>query len=159
MTKTVTTKEASMSYKPDNYAQLTPCLAVRNGAKAVDFYQKAFGFKILDDVVKDEKGDVQYATLKLRDSTIMIFPEGAFGFVTKAPVTLGVPSPISLYIYIPDVDNFYTQAVDAGAKTILEPHDAFWGDRFCKVMDLDGHEWGFATYNEQAHAQHKQEKK
>lgn len=148
-----------MSYKPDNYAQLTPCLVVRDGAKAIDFYQKAFGLKVLDEVVKDEQGNVQYASLKLGDSTVMIFPEGAFGSPSKAPVTLGAPSPVSLYVYIPDVDTFYKKAVDAGAQTILAPHDAFWGDRFCKVIDPDGHEWGFATFNEEAHTQHKQEKR
>src|SRR4029079_8503323 len=101
---------------------------------------------------------VQYATLKLMDSTIMIFPEGAFGFSTKAPVTLKESPPISLYVYVPNVDTFYEKATKEGAQTMMAPHDAFWGDRFCKVTDPDGHEWGFATYNEEKHAQHKQEK-
>ncbi len=135
-----------MSYKPTDYAQLTPCLVVRNGAKAIDFYQKAFGFTILDEVVKDEKGDVQYATLKLGEATVMVFPEGAFDSPSKAPITLGAPPPLSLYIYIPNVDDFYKKAVAAGAQTIVPPNDAFWGDRFCKVTDPDGHEWAFATH-------------
>lgn len=148
-----------MSYKPDHYAQLTPCLVVQDGAKAIDFYQKAFEFNVVDEVVKDENGKVQYATLKLRDATIMIFPEGAFDSPAKAPATVGSPTPVSLYIYIPNVDDFYKKAVAAGAQTIVPPNDAFWGDRFCKMSDPDGHEWAFATYNETAHALHKQEKR
>ena len=144
-----------MSYKPDHYAQLSPCLVVEDGSRALDFYEKAFGFKVLDEVVKDESGNVQYATLKLGESTIMIFPEGAFGSQSKAPKTLGVPSPVSLYIYVPDADAHYEMAMKAGAISIVPPHDAFWGDRFCKVSDPDGHEWGFATFNEEGHAQHK----
>lgn len=147
-----------MTYKPPHYAQLTPSLVVRNGNKAVEFYEKAFGFTPIDEVVKDEKGNVQYASLKLGESTIMIFPEGAFGALSKAPKTSGEAPPVSLYIYIPDVDAYYAKAIAAGAQSILAPHDAFWGDRFCKVSDPDGHEWGFATYNETAHALHKESK-
>jgi Uncharacterized protein conserved in bacteria len=135
-----------MSYKPDNYAQLTPCLAVRDGGKALEFYEKAFGFKPLNEVVKDDQGNVQYASLKLGESTIMLFPEGAFGSTSKAPKTMSLEPPVSLYVYVPDVDAFYEKAIRAGAKEVLAPHDAFWGDRFCKVADPDGHLWGFATY-------------
>ncbi len=135
-----------MSYKPSHYAQLTPCLVVQDGGKAIDFYDKAFGFQPIDEVVKDEKGAVQYAALKFGESTIMIFPEGSFGPGGKTPKHQGAAPPVSLYLYVPDTDALYARAVAAGAMTILEPHDAFWGDRFCKVSDPDGHEWGFATF-------------
>lgn len=88
----------------------------------------------------------------------MIFPEGAFGSQTKAPCSMGAEPPVSLYVYVPDTDAQYDCAIQAGAKSILAPHDAFWGDRFCKVSDPDGHIWGFATFDEKRHGQHKNEK-
>ena len=147
-----------MSYKPDHYAQLTPCLVVCDGDKALTFYEEAFGFKPIDEAVRDEEGKVQYASLKLEDATIMIFPEGAFDSQAKAPSTLGTESPVSLYIYVPDADAQYDRAIQSGAYSLLAPHDAFWGDRFCKVSDPDGHIWGFATFDSERSAQHKKEK-
>ena len=148
-----------MTYKPTDFPQLTPCLTVQDGNKALAFYQKAFGFELVDEAIKDEQGNLQYASLKLGECAIMIFPEGAYGMSNKAPITLNVPSPISLYIYVPNADKTYERALEIGAQSLMAPHDAFWGDRFCKVKDPDGHEWGFATYDEDRHAQHKQEKK
>jgi len=139
-------KENFMAYKPDSFAQLTPCLAVQDGGKSIDFYKKAFGFSVLEDIVRDEAGKVQYATLKRGESTLMIFPEGSFDSTSQAPKTSGLEPAVSLYMYVPDVDAFFENALRSGAKELLAPHDAFWGDRFCKLADLDGHVWGFATY-------------
>ena len=147
-----------MSYKPDHYAQLTPCLVVQDGDRALAFYEKAFGFMPIDEVARNGEGKVQYASLRLEDATLMIFPEGAFDSQAKAPSTLGIEPPVSLYIYVPDADAQYERAIQAGAHSILAPHNAFWGDRFCRVSDPDGHIWGFATLNEERSAQHKEDK-
>jgi uncharacterized glyoxalase superfamily protein PhnB len=53
--------------------------------------------------------------------------------------------PINMYVYCEDADALYKQAIAAEAKTVLEPQDAFWGDRFFSVLDLDNYEWNFAT--------------
>jgi uncharacterized glyoxalase superfamily protein PhnB len=67
---------------------------------------------------------------------------------SKAPATTGVPSPVSLYVYCNDVDALFARATAAGAKAEQPPQDMFWGDRFCRLQDPDGHSWYFATHKE-----------
>jgi uncharacterized glyoxalase superfamily protein PhnB len=76
----------------------------------------------------------------------MFCPEGAFGIPKKAPVTLGIIVPLSMYVCCEDTDALYQKAMATGAKSVMEPHDSFWGDRFCSVTDPDGYEWGFGTF-------------
>ncbi|MCP5322673.1 MAG: VOC family protein [Candidatus Paracaedibacteraceae bacterium] len=148
-----------MSWWPAHFSQCSPCLVVKNVKNSIDFYTKAFGFKEHDGSSVDENGDIQHAVLQLGECTIMLFPEGAFNTAHRTPDTMKLPCPMALYIYVEDVDSLYKQATAAGAKSFFEPADAFWGDRFCKVYDLDGYEWSFATHQESAHQKHVQEKR
>lgn len=75
----------------------------------------------------------------------MFAAEGAFGSSRKAPVSLGVSPSLLLYVYCKDVDAFYKQAIAHGAILTIAPNDGFWGDRYCGLVDPDGHEWTFAT--------------
>jgi uncharacterized glyoxalase superfamily protein PhnB len=124
---------------------LSPYLTVKDAAKSLEFYQKAFGFTERDTVL-DDKGVIAHAEVQYKDAVIMFGPEGVYGGKTKAPATLGVSSAVSLYIYCEDVDARYKQAIEAGAQSVMAPTDTFYGDRVCKVTDIDGHAWNFATF-------------
>jgi len=133
-------------FKPQGIPGLLPYLTVQNGEKAVDFYKKAFGFEMYSEPAKDEQGHIQHAEMKFGDDVVIMFaPEGAYGSPRKTPLSLGVASSLVLYIYCEDVDALHRQAVAQGAKSLIDPNDGFWGDRFCCLMDPDGHEWMFAT--------------
>jgi uncharacterized glyoxalase superfamily protein PhnB len=133
-------------YKPQGIPGLLPYLTVRNGEGAVRFYREAFGFQLSSEPAKDDEGCIQHAEMKFGEDTIIMFaPEGAFGSPRKAPVSEGVTPSLVLYLYCEDVDAFYKKAVAHGAKSTIEPNDGFWGDRFCGLVDPDGHEWMFAT--------------
>jgi uncharacterized glyoxalase superfamily protein PhnB len=133
-------------FKPQGIPTLFPYLTVRNAEKAIDFYKSAFGFELSSDPAKDEKGHIQHAEMKFGDDVVVMFaPEGAYGSPRKAPISLGVSPSLVIYIYCTDVDRLHKRAVEHGAKSTVEPNDGFWGDRFCCLVDPDGHEWMFAT--------------
>lgn len=141
---TQTTHKQTTTYKPANLPGLIPYLTVCNAEKAVAFYQKAFGFQVHDQLVRDDQGNVTHAEMTFNDIMVMFTSEGAYGSPNKAPITTGAPASISLYVYCHDVDELYKQAMDNGAKSLMEPNDAFWGDRVCQVADPDGFHWMFA---------------
>lgn len=120
-------------------------LMVKDVLKSADFYQKAFGLTLKEAPV-NEKGVVEHAELVYKDYLIMIGQEGCHDKTMFSPATSGVKSPIILYLYVPDVDAFYKNALAHGAKTDYEPEDMFWGDRACGVVDLDGYSWCFGTH-------------
>lgn len=142
------------SWRPTHMSQCSPCLVVKNGKKSIEFYTKAFGFDEHEGTAVDENGDVQHAMLQLGECTIMLSPEGAFGMPNKTPASSGAPSPVGLYIYVENVDKLYETAIAAGAKSLNKPEDSFWGDRYCRVEDIDGYEWSFATHDEEAFKHH-----
>ena len=130
---------------PEGYRTVTPSLTVRDGAKAIDFYKKAFGAQERMRLPGPD-GRLMHAELKVGDSIVMLgeeMPEMG----CKAPVSVGAVSS-SLYVYVPDVDAAFKRAVEAGAKAIMPPADMFWGDRFGTVEDPSGHRWGLATHKE-----------
>jgi PhnB protein len=130
---------------PTGHRTVTPYLTIRNAVKALEFYQKAFGateaFKLL---MPD--GRVGHAEIRLGDSLIMLsdeFPE----YGGTAPDTLG-GSPVSLHLYVEDVDAFFTRALAAGAKERKPVMDQFYGDRSGQLEDPFGHLWWVATHKE-----------
>lgn len=132
------------SFKQEKIPTMIPYLTVGNTKSAIDFYEKAFGFKWLNSSEVDGDGEIQHVEMQYKDILIMFAPEGAFGGTTKTPATLGVQCPMNLYLYCDDVDTFHQQAIKAGAKSLMEPNDAFWGDRVCQLGDPDGFLWMFA---------------
>jgi PhnB protein len=130
---------------PDGYHTVTPHIVVSDVAKAIEFYKKAFG--AVQTVRMDGPGGmVLHAEVKIGNSAVMIAQENP-EWGSKGPSTLG-GSPVGLFIYGPDVDAAYKQAIDAGAKSVMEPADQFWGDRYCKVEDPFGHDWALGTHVE-----------
>lgn len=96
-------------------------------------------------ILKGDDGEITHVELAYKDAVIMLGSEvQEEDGVSKSPSTLG-GSCVGLYLYIEDVDSLYKQAVDAGAKTVTELTDMFWGDRMCVLLDPEGHKWAFAT--------------
>jgi PhnB protein len=130
---------------PDGYHEVTPYLIVKNAAKAIDFYKSVFGatekFRMADP-----KGRVGHAEIKIGGSTVMMADEHPErGFVS--PQTLG-GTPVSLLLYVPNVDEVTKRAVDSGAKLMMPVQDQFYGDRTGTVEDPFGHVWTVATHKE-----------
>jgi len=130
---------------PDGHRTVTPYLAIKDAAKALDFYQRAFGAVESYKLMMPD-GRVGHAEIRLGDSLIMLadeFPE----YGGKAPDTLG-GSPVSLHLYVEDVDAFVKKAVAAGAKERKPVADQFYGDRSGQLEDPFGHLWWVATHKE-----------
>ena len=128
---------------PEGYHTLTPYLTVRDAARAIEFYKKAFGAEDRG-AMKGPDGKIMHAELKIGDSIIMLadeFPQ--YGVV--APETVGGSSS-GLHIYVEDVDGAFDRAVKAGAVTEMPVADMFWGDRYGKLKDPFGHKWSIATH-------------
>lgn len=129
---------------PDGYHTLTPALVVKDARKAIAFYKKAFGAEE-KLVIPTPEGQVMHAELSIGDSRFMLGEENpAFPQHLSAESLRG--SPVSLNIYVPDAEAAFKKAVAAGAKGLQAPLDAFWGDRYAKVVDPFGYTWGILTH-------------
>ncbi|KAF1030121.1 MAG: hypothetical protein GAK40_00143 [Burkholderia plantarii] len=129
--------------RPANVPWLTPYLAVRNALASITFYETAFGFEKRDLI--DEDGAIMHVEMTYRGELIVMFaPEGAFGSTARTPRSAGAIAPQSFYLYVDDVDAVHRRALEAGAKSLSEPQDQFWGDRFAQIEDLDGYRWALA---------------
>jgi uncharacterized glyoxalase superfamily protein PhnB len=136
----------SMAVRPEGMPWLTPFLTVRDAAKALAFYEAAFGFS-RRDVFTDDAGVVTHGEVTWHDASVMFSPEDPTGASpARAPVTLGIASPVALYVYCDDVDALVSRATDAGAGVLMPPVDMPWGDRMASLTDPDGHTWNFATH-------------
>ncbi|KVE39769.1 VOC family protein [Burkholderia sp. TSV86] len=129
--------------RPADVPWLTPYLTVRDARAAIQFFSAAFGFKQRELV--DEDGAIMHVEMSYRGQLIVMFaPQGAFGSTARTPRSAGATAPQSFYLYVDDVDETYRRALDAGAKSLSEPQDQFWGDRFAQIEDLDGYRWALA---------------
>lgn len=130
---------------PDGYHSVTPYLIVNDAAKAIEFYKAAFGATELFRMAQPD-GRVGHAEIRIGDSHVMLadeFPEmGA-----RSPRTIG-GSPVSLLVYVPDVDTVVARAVSAGAQLTRPVADQFYGDRSGVVTDPFGHSWFVSTHVE-----------
>jgi uncharacterized glyoxalase superfamily protein PhnB len=131
--------------RPAGVPWLTPYLTVRDARATIAFFEAAFGFAVRDSVEDD--GAVMHVEMTYHDQLIVMFaPEGAFGSTARTPKSSSAIAPQSFYLYVDNVDAVYAQALDAGAKSLSEPQDQFWGDRFAQVEDLDGYRWALARH-------------
>lgn len=129
---------------PDGYHSVTPYLIIKGAADAIEFYKNAFGATELCRM--DHEGKVAHAEIKIGDSPIMLSDENAeMGSV--GPTTLG-GSPISILIYVEDVDTIFNQALAAGGEQLKPLQDQFYGDRSGTLKDPFGHLWHVATHKE-----------
>jgi PhnB protein len=130
---------------PDGYHGATPYLCVKDAARGIDFYKRAFG--ATERMRMDAPGGkVGHAEILIGEAVIMLADEHPeIGFVS--PETLG-GSPVLIHVYVPDVDALVERAVAAGAKLTRPVQDQFYGDRGGKLDDPFGHQWYFATHIE-----------
>lgn len=130
---------------PDGYHSITPYVVVDNAAEALSYYKCAFGAVELFRI-DGPGGKVGHAEFKIGNSIVMIadeYPEmGA-----KSPKTIG-GSPMTLMLYVEDVDRVFNQAVEAGGKIERAVENKFYGDRAGSVLDPFGHTWHIATHQE-----------
>ena len=131
--------------RPAGVPWLTPYLTVRDARASMNFYRAALGFAVRDSVEDD--GALMHVEMTYHDQLIVMFaPEGAFGSTARTPKSAETVAPQSFYLYVDDVDAVYARALEAGAKSLSEPQDQFWGDRFAQVEDLDGYRWALARH-------------
>ena len=130
---------------PEGYHSVTPYLIIKGAADAIEFYKKAFGATELFRFPAPD-GKIGHAEIKIGDSPIMLADEFAeTGY--KGPRALG-GSPVSLMIYLEDVDTVFNRAVEAGASVKEAVQDKFYGDRTGTLTDPFGHVWHVSTHKE-----------
>jgi PhnB protein len=137
---------ASVKPIPDGYNTVSTYLIVKNSVEALEFYRKAFGAEPGVRMPTPDGKSTMHAEMKIGNSTVMLTDENP-QWGAQAPETLG-GSPSSLHIYVTDADALFKKATQAGCEVIYPINDTFWGDRYGKVKDPFGHQWGIATHKE-----------
>ena len=126
---------------PEGYHSVTPYLVVDDAAAAIEYYKQAFG---AEEKFRMPMGDrIGHAEIKIGDSHIMLadpFPDMGH----KSPKSYG-GTPVSVMLYVADVDSTFRQALDAGATETRPVENQFWGDRMGTLTDPFGHVWSVAT--------------
>lgn len=140
----------SVHFKPDGSHTLTPYFAVHDAVAAIEYYQKIFG-AIENNRMAGPRGTVMHSELQIGNSILMLGDEVP-EMGSSSARTIG-NSPVSLMLYVDDVDTVFEKAVAAGAEAEMPPADMFWGDRFAKITDPFGHKWSLATHIEDVDAE------
>ncbi len=122
---------------PDGYHNVTPYFVVQGAAKLIDFLKQAFDAKEIFRMAQPD-GTIRHAEVRIGDSTVMM---GEAGGQFKA-------MPAQMYLYVNDADATYKRALQAGATSVSEPADQFYGDRNGTVRDPAGNIWCIATHIE-----------
>jgi uncharacterized glyoxalase superfamily protein PhnB len=131
---------------PEGNRTITPSLIIKGASEAIEFYKRAFGAEELYRMPfpgQDGQVKIGHAELQIGDSRLFLADE--------FPPHLTAPnghSPVSIHLYVPNVDAVFNRAVEAGATATMPPADMFWGDRFGKLVDPFGHNWSIATHVE-----------
>ena len=129
---------------PEGYRSITPYLIVKAASAAIDFYKKVFGATEIMRFAGPD-GKVGHAELRIGDSVIMLADEQQEMY--RSPQAFG-GSPVSLMLYVPDVDKTFKAAIDNGAQEARAVKDQFYGDRSGNLVDPFGHVWTIATHVE-----------
>jgi PhnB protein len=130
---------------PDGFHGATPYLIIKGAARALEFYKRAFGaIEIMR--MEGPGGVIGHAEIKIGEAIIMLSDEVP-NMGARSPQALG-GTPVSIYIYVPDVDALAHRATEVGAKVLRPVANQFYGDRSVAFEDPFGHWWGFATHIE-----------
>lgn len=137
-------KTTRVRHIPAGYRSVTPYLAVRGAAAAIEFYKRVFGAK---EKMRFPDGErIAHAEIEVGDSCVMLADEQpSLNFVAPQ---VGNPSSVSVMLYVPDVDAVVERAVTAGATIERPVTDQFYGDRSGTLVDPYGHRWYLATHVE-----------
>ena len=130
---------------PDGYHGSIPHLTCKGAAQAIEFYKRAFG-AVETMRFEGPGGSIGHAEVRIGEAVIMLADEQP-NMGPRSPQTLG-GSPVSIYIYVPDVEAFAHRAIECGAKVVNPMTTRFYGDRSIGLQDPSGHTWGFATHVE-----------
>lgn len=126
---------------PKGYHTVTPAIVVRNAPDAIEFYKRAFGAEEVSRM-EGPGGSILHAEIRFGDSVVMLGEEHE-QWGTKSPLSTN-GNHSSLHLYVDNADAAFDRAIKAGASVSYPLEDAFWGDRYGKVRDPFGHEWGIA---------------
>ena len=129
-----------MDYKPAGFHTMTANATYRDAKAAIELYKLALGLTV-EALLETPDGTVMHVSAKIGDSPFFMSDEFE-GSPRKAP---NPGSPVAFYLYLPDVDASYRQAIAAGMTSVSEPEDTFWGDRTATVSDPFGYAWTLAT--------------
>jgi PhnB protein len=130
---------------PDGYRGATPYLCCKDASRAIEFYVEAFGATELMRMAQPD-GRIGHAEIRIGEAPIMLadeFPE----IGVRSPQAIG-GSPVTIHLYVEDVDAIATRAVARGATLVRPVEDQFYGDRNCKLEDPFGHFWMISTHKE-----------
>jgi PhnB protein len=122
---------------PEGYHTVTPYLTVQGAANLIDFLKQAFEAQETERITQPD-GAIGHAEVRIGDSIVMMTDAGGER----------KPMPSGIYLYVNDTDAVYQRALQAGAASIMEPADQFYGDRSAGVQDPSGNHWWIATHKE-----------
>ncbi len=128
--------------------KVIPHLVVTNGQAALDWYRDVLSAAITH-VMPGPGGMIAHAGFVLGDTMFFLTNMSNPQSNMKSPESLSGGTSVSFYANVDDVDGLYAKAIKAGAKTVMEPQDAFWGDRWANIIDPFGHNWQFGKNQEQ----------
>ncbi|HEY3129492.1 MAG TPA: VOC family protein [Acidobacteriota bacterium] len=126
----------AVNYKPADHQNVIPYLVIPDAAKELEFVKQVFGAQEMH--VSRDQGRVMHATVKIGDSVLMM------GQASQQFAALSA----AIYVYVPDTDAAYKKALAAGATSVTQPADMFYGDRHGGVKDSNGVQWWIATHIE-----------
>ena len=128
---------------PDGMTAVTPHLIVDGAAQAIEFYKKAFG-ATEEMRLPAPDGKLMHARIRIGGAAVMLVDEMPHCNALGPKSLKG--SPVTIHLYVEDVDAVFARAVKAGAMSLMPPSDMFWGDRYGVVTDPFGHGWSIATH-------------
>ena len=134
----VTRYARSVKPIPEGYHTVTPYLVVDGAEKVIRFIKEAFGAQPVFEPMMRPDGKVMHAEFKIGDSVVMISDSSERAQASTA----------MLYLYVPNVDAVYQRALKAGATSMSEPANMFYGDRSGGVKDAAGNRWHIGTHIE-----------
>ncbi len=122
---------------PDGYHTVTTYLTVTGVARLLDFLKQAFDARVIERMDRPD-GTVHHAEVRIGDSVVMM----------GEPADPAQARPLTLYLYVPNVDELYRRGIEAGGKSLRPLEDMFYGDRTGAVEDPSGNYWYIATHIE-----------
>ena len=127
---------------PQGFHSVNASLTFKDSKKALEFYKKAFGAKVLTVMDAPDGKSTMHATMQIGNSILMMGDEGMGG--CKSAESLG-GTPVTFYVYTENADALFNRAVQAGAAAVMPVAEMFWGDRMGSVTDPFGYHWSIAT--------------
>jgi PhnB protein len=128
---------------PEDMHTVTAHIVCRDAVAAIEFYKKAFGATDCGQMLAPN-GKLIHGMIRIGDSAVMLAEETP-DWGALSPLTLK-GSPVTLHVYVENADQAYQRAIAAGATSVMEPADMFWGDRYGVLKDPFGHNWSIAHH-------------